>query len=272
MVVTLDDFGFQGSPPSHPLLLDHLATQLLANQWSIRWLHKYIVTSATYQQSSRVRTDALRIDPNNTLLSYFPRMRLDAEIFRDSILQSSGILSVKMFGPPVRPLQPAGIAAAAYGSPKWTPSTGEDRYRRSLYTYTKRTAPFAMFNTFDAPSGESCTAKRNRSNTALQALTVLNDVMFLDVAKQLGTKLSRLQSTPKVKTERAFMRILCRPPTELELRTVQKYYQSLVDEYKASPKEATAFVGIEGQDAVDAAAWTGVVRVLFSTDEAINKN
>ena len=272
LVVTLDDFGFQGSPPSHPLLLDHLATQLLANQWSIRWLHKYIVSSATYQQSSRVRTDALRIDPNNTWLSYFPRMRLDAEIFRDSILQSSGILSVKMFGPPVRPLQPAGIAAAAYGSPKWTPSTGEDRYRRSLYTYTKRTAPFAMFNTFDAPSGESCTAKRNRSNTALQALTVLNDVMFLDVAKQLGTKLSRLQSTPKVKTERAFMRILCRPPTELELRTVQKYYQSLVDEYKASPKEATAFVGIEGQDAVDAAAWTGVVRVLFSTDEAINKN
>lgn len=272
LVVTLDDFGFQGSPPSHPLLLDHLATQLVANQWSIRWLHKYIVTSATYQQASRVRSDVLRIDPNNTLLSYFPRMRLDAEVFRDSVLHSSGLLSFKMFGPPVRPLQPSGIAAAAYGSPKWTPSAGEDRYRRSLYTYTKRTAPFAMFNTFDAPSGETCTAKRNRSNTALQALTILNDPMFLDIARQFGTELSKLASGPEVKVEKAFLRILSRPPSNLELSTVQNYFQSLVEEYETTPNKATALVGIEGQEAIRAAAWTGVVRVLFSTDEAINKN
>ncbi len=272
LVATVDDFGFQGSPPSHPLLLDHLATQLIENEWSIQWLHKYIVTSATYQQASRVNPDALTVDPENRLLSYFPRIRLDAEVFRDAVLQSSGLLSPKMYGPPVKPLQPEGIASAAYGSPKWTASTGEDRYRRSLYTYTKRTAPFAMFNTFDAPSGESCTAKRNRSNTALQALTVLNDVMFLDIAKQFGTTLSKQDSSPPTNVEEAFLRILSRPPNEIEMRTVTRYYQSLLNEYKANPKLAKTLVGIEGEAGTEAAAWTGVVRMLFSTDEAINKN
>ena len=177
-----------------------------------------------------------------------------------------------MYGPPVKPLQPEGIASAAYGSPQWIASTGEDRYRRSLYTYTKRTAPFAMFNTFDANSGEFCTAKRNRSNTALQALTVLNDVMFLDIAKQFGTTLSKQDSALPTKMEEAFLRILSRPPNEVEMRTVTKYYQSLITDYKEDPKQAKTLVGIEGQPGIDAAAWTGVVRVLFSTDEAINKN
>ncbi|MBA63383.1 MAG: hypothetical protein CMJ76_13580 [Planctomycetaceae bacterium] len=272
IVATLDDFGFQGSPPTHPLLLDHLATQLVANNWSLRWLHKYIVTSATYQQSSRVKTDARAVDPENQLLSYFPRVRLDAEVFRDAVLQSSGLLSLKMYGPPVRPLQPDGIAAAAYGSPKWIPSTGEDRYRRSLYTYTKRTAPFAMFNTFDAPSGEFCTARRNKSNTALQALTVLNDVMFLDIARQFGTEISRSEDSQENKIRMAFVRVLCRPPTEIEKETIQDYFDSLEEQYRAVPEDATILVGIEGSAAIEAAAWTGVVRVLFSTDEAINKN
>lgn len=272
LVRTVDDFGFQGSPPSHPFLLDHLATQLVKNDWSIRWLHKYIVTSATYQQSSRVNPDASSLDPENRLLSYFPRMRLEAEVFRDSILQSSGLLSLKMYGPPVRPLQPKGIAAAAYGSPQWIPSTGEDRYRRSLYTYTKRTAPFAMFHTFDAPSGEFCTAKRNRSNTALQALTILNDVMFIDIAKQFGTKLSTLKEAEVAKVNTAFLRILCRPPTESEQQSVLNYYKSLHDEYSNKPENAQALIGADGEAAIEAAAWTGVVRVLFSTDEAITKN
>jgi len=272
LVATVDDFGFQGSPPSHPLLLDHLAIQLIKHQWSIQWLHKYIVTSATYQQASRIKPEALTADPENRLLSYFPRIRLDAEVFRDAVLQSSGLLSPKMYGPPVKPLQPAGIASAAYGSPKWIASTGEDRYRRSLYTYTKRTAPFAMFNTFDAPSGEFCTAKRNRSNTALQALTVLNDVMFLDIAKQFGAALSKQDSPLPTKMEEAFLRIFSRPPNEVEMRTVTKYFHSLIKEYKEDPKLAKTLVGIEGEPGIDAAAWTGVVRVLFSTDEAINKN
>ncbi len=272
LVTTLGDFGFQGSAPSHPLLLDHLAIQLAEHQWSLRWLHKYIVTSATYQQSSRVKADALATDPDNTLLSYFPRVRLEAEIFRDSILHSAGLLSRKMYGPPVRPIQPEGITAAAYGSPKWIPSAGEDRYRRSIYTYTKRTAPFAMFNTFDAPSGEFCTAKRNSSNTALQALTILNDVMFLDVARQFGTEIARLEVGDDEKLDAAFLRILCRPPTPEERGAVAEYYQSLLDEYKSNPEQAQAFVKRENEAAINDAAWTGVVRILFSTDEAINKN
>nr|MCS5630292.1 PSD1 and planctomycete cytochrome C domain-containing protein [Pirellulaceae bacterium] len=194
IVRTLDDFGFQGQPPSHPQLLDHLASSLVANDWSIKWLHKYIVTSATYQQSSVVDADEYKQDPSNQWLSRFPRSRIDAEIIRDASLLSAGILSDKMFGPPVKPPQPAGITETAYGSPKWVSSNGEDRYRRSIYTKVKRTAPFAMGLTFDAPSGEYCTARRDKSNTALQALTLLNDVMFMEISQSTALQLTNTKS------------------------------------------------------------------------------
>ena len=276
IVRTLDDFGFQGQPPSHLQLLDHLASSLVANDWSIKWLHKYIVTSATYQQSSIVDADERRKDPSNIWLSRFPRTRLDAEIIRDASLISAGILSDKMFGPPVKPPQPAGITETAYGSPKWQASTGEDRYRRSIYTKVKRTAPFAMGLTFDAPSGEFCTARRDKSNTALQALTLLNDVMFMEISQSTAVQLtntkSKLESSDRAIATHAFRRILTRPPTPTELDDILAFYHHQLAEFISNKVATQAVVGTTENATAQRAAWTMVVRALFSLDETVTKN
>ena len=155
--------------------------------WSVKRLQRLIVTSATYRQSSRVTPDLVQRDPQNVLLARGPRVRLEAELIRDAALHAAGLLSTKMGGPGVYPPQPASITTeGTYGALPWTPSPGEDRYRRSLYTYSKRTAPFAMYATFDAPSGEACLARRESSNSPLQALTLLNDTIFLEAAQALG--------------------------------------------------------------------------------------
>mgnify|MGYP001486431874 CR=1 FL=1 len=272
IVSTLDDFGFQGEPPTHPDLLDHLATKLLDNDWSLQWLHKYIVSSATYQQASTVRPEILEIDPSNTWLTRSPRTRLEAEVIRDSNLKSAGLLSSTMFGPPVRPPQPDGTTSTAYGSPKWTASEGEDRYRRSIYTYMKRTAPFAMLSTFDAPSGEACIARRDRSNTALQALTLMNDVMFMETARQMGSNLADKGQDIDQTATSAFRRILTRPPSEEELSTIVDFFKQQHDRFAADPDSARKVAGTETERVISSAAWTMVVRVLFSTDEAITRN
>ncbi|MEE2991277.1 MAG: PSD1 and planctomycete cytochrome C domain-containing protein [Planctomycetota bacterium] len=272
IVSTLDDFGFQGEPPTHPDLLDHLATKLLDNDWSLQWLHKYIVSSATYQQASTVRPEILEIDPSNTWLTRSPRSRLEAEVIRDANLKSAEILSSTMFGPPVRPPQPDGTTSTAYGSPKWTASEGEDRYRRSIYTYMKRTAPFAMLSTFDAPSGEACIARRDRSNTALQALTLMNDVMFMETARQMGSNLADKGQDIDQTATTAFRRILTRPPSEEELSTIVDFFKQQHDRFAADPDSARKVAGTKTERMIASAAWTMVVRVLFSTDEAITRN
>jgi hypothetical protein len=272
IVSTLDDFGFQGEPPTHPDLLDHLATKLLDNNWSLQWLHKYIVSSATYQQASTVRPEILEIDPANIWLTRSPRSRLEAEVIRDANLKSAEILSSTMFGPPVRPPQPAGTTSTAYGSPKWTASEGENRYRRSIYTYMKRTAPFAMLSTFDAPSGEACIARRDRSNTALQALTLMNDVMFMETARKMGSNLADKEQDIDQTATTAFRRILTRPPSEEELSTIVDFFRQQHDRFAADPDSARKVAGTETQRVIASAAWTMVVRVLFSTDEAITRN
>jgi len=272
IVATVDDFGFQGEPPTHPDLLDHLATKLLDHDWSIKWLHKYIVTSATYQQASSIRPNLLEIDQANMWLTRYPRTRLEAEVIRDASLKSSGILSSTMFGPPVRPPQPEGTTSTAYGSPKWTASKGEDRYRRSIYTYMKRTAPFAMLSTFDAPSGESCIARRDRSNTALQALTLMNDVMFMEIAGRMGSDLAGMKLDAGPTARMAFRRILTRPPSEEELSAIVEFYQQQHDRFASNPDSARQVAGAETQQVINSAAWTMVVRALFSTDEAITRN
>jgi len=272
IVATVDDFGFQGEPPTHPALLDHLATRLLENDWSIKWLHKYIVSSATYQQASWIRPDLLEIDPSNTWLSCFPRTRMEAEVIRDNNLKSAGILSKKMFGQPVRPPQPDGTASTAYGSPSWTASEGEDRYRRSIYTYMKRTAPFAMLSTFDAPSGESCIARRDRSNTALQALTLLNDVMFMETSRLMGRDLAEMKLEIRAGAITAFRRILTRPPADDELSMIVIFYKQQHDRFTADLESAKAVAGHEGPGVLDTASWTMVVRALFSLDEAVTRN
>ena len=177
LVQTTEDFGYQGSPPTHPDLLDWLAIEFLRQNWSMKAMHRLIATSATYRQSSEVTPQALAKDPENKLLSRAPRVRLEAELVRDTELKAAGLLTEKIGGPSVFPPQPASVTTeGTYGGLSWNVSTGPDRYRRGLYTFTKRTAPFAMLSTFDAPSGEACVARREVTNTPLQALTLLNDV------------------------------------------------------------------------------------------------
>lgn len=272
LVATLDDFGFQGSSPSHPELLDHLATNLMKADWDLREIHKSIVLSATYQQSSILPEMTQSKDPGNVWLSYMPRLRIDAEVIRDSILLSSGLLSKKMFGPPVKPLQPDGISDIAFGSPKWQASDGEDRYRRSIYTYSKRTTPFAMFSTFDAPSGESCVARRGRSNSALQALTLLNDVMFMDAARRFGTEVHSMNGSETEKISQLFIRLLNRDPTREETADVMAFYLGRLVEFERDQESAVALMGEDISTVSEVAAWTLVCRALFSLDEVVMRN
>ncbi len=189
LVSSAGDFGTQSDPPTHPHLLDWLACELMDQGWSLKQLHRLIVTSATYQQASSGNRDLWEADPLNRELARGPRYRLDAEIIRDTMLFACKLLSQKMGGPGIYPPQPASVTALAYGETPWNASDGEDRYRRSIYTFSKRTAPFAAYTVFDATSGESCTARRDRSNTPLQALTLLNDAMYLEMSRDLADRL-----------------------------------------------------------------------------------
>ncbi len=194
LVRTAEDFGYQGEPPTHPELLDWLALELPRQGFSMKQMHKLIVMSSTYQQSSAATPELLTNDPENRLLAHGPRVRLEAEVIRDAAMRISGLLSVRVGGPSVFPPQPAGVTTeGTYGGLDWKASPGGNRYRRGLYTFTKRTAPFAMATTFDAPSGEVCVARREVSNTPLQALTLLNDPVFEEAAQALGRLMARAE-------------------------------------------------------------------------------
>ncbi len=186
IVPTAGDFGYQSQLPSHPELLDYLAVRLMDDGWSLKSLHRLIVSSRTYQQDALISPEALAKDPENIWLARGPRFRMSGEMIRDMVLASSGLLSRKLGGPSVHPPQPSSVTAAAYGGARWKASQGESRYRRSLYTFMKRTAPFAAYLAFDGPTGEQCLPRRDRSNTPIQALTLLNDEMFIEAARALA--------------------------------------------------------------------------------------
>ncbi len=272
IVRTTGDFGLQGELPTHPALLDWLAIELMERGWSQKQLHRMIVTSATYRQSSHVTSDRLQADPDNRWLSRAPRLRLDAEVLRDSALRASGSLSEKMGGPGVRPAQPEGVTEVAYGSPSWQPSEGEDRYRRSIYTFLKRTAPFAMFATFDAPSGEACTARRDVSNTPLQALTLLNDVMFVEASQALGRLVIRRADKDPARIRLMFRRILTRPPNAEESMLLGDFVRRQRERFAESQTAASQLAGDDLEDVCEQAAWTALARALFSLDEAVTRN
>jgi hypothetical protein len=254
LVETVDDFGAQGTPPTHPQLLDWLAVELVAGGWRLKHIHRLIVTSATYRQSSQVRREDLEHDPGNRWLARAPRFRLEAEILRDAALVAAGKLSTKMFGPPVRPPQPPSVTEVAFGGSAWRASEGEDRFRRSIYTFQKRTAPFAFHATFDAPSGESCTARRHESNTPLQALALLNDPMMVELARAFGSELAAVaaESGTDAALRLAFRRVLTRPPTDRELASLREFVQR--------------------QRERQADEWTALARVLPCLDEAMTRN
>lgn len=192
IVETENDFGILGSPPSHPELLDWLAIELQRNGWSLKHMHRLIVTSDTYKQSSSVTETLLKADPNNYLLGRQQRMRLEAELIRDVALSVSGLLSSKLGGPPVFPPIPDGVMNRGQVSRSWTVSPGEDRFRRGLYTFTYRATPPPSLNVFDAPDGFSTCTRRSRSNTPLQALTLLNDGAFIEFAEALQDRIETI--------------------------------------------------------------------------------
>jgi hypothetical protein len=272
IVKTSQDFGYQGEMPSHPELLDWLAVEFMKEGWSLKKLHKLIVTSATYQQSSTVTPALLAKDAENKWLARAPRTRLEAEIVRDSVLKSTGLLCPKMGGPGVFPPQPDGVVDAAYGKFEWVPSKGEDRYRRAIYTFTKRTAPFAMYGTFDAPSGETCVARRDVSNTPLQALTLMNDVMLVEATQALGKRTAQQQGDTEARIVFMFRRVLSRTPNADEIAALKAFLEAQQQRFASKQLDAAAVSGSKDVGSVDHATWTLLARALFNLDEFVTRS
>jgi hypothetical protein len=276
IVRTVEDFGSQGDLPTHPELLDWLATELLAQGWNLKAFLKELVTSATYCQSSRVSPELLERDPANLLLARGPRYRMPAEEVRDQALFVSGLLSEKMYGPPVRPPQPSlGLSAAFGSSLDWKTSEGEDRYRRALYIEWRRTNPYASLATFDAPNREVCALKRPRSNTPLQALVTLNDPVYVEAAQSLARRMAQSSGSTPDKVTFGFELCLSRLPRENELERLVKLYDEAREDYAKDQENAKKFAtdplgpDYTGIDVASLAALTAVGNVLLNLDETL---
>ena len=269
------DFGTQSAPPTHPELLDWLAVELRdggpnpGDEWDAKRLHRLIVTSATYRQTSDATDARLAADPENKLLARGPRHRLEAELVRDAALAASGLLVERVGGAPVMPPQPDSVTALAYGGFQWTPAVGADRFRRSVYTFAKKTAPFAAFAVFDAPSGELCTADRGRSNTPLQALTLLNDAMFVEYARALAARVVTAEPTAEGRATALFRAALTRRPTDPERAAIAAF--AATQRRRAEAGELDAAQLTHGPADPDLAAWTLAARAVLNLDEAVSK-
>jgi mono/diheme cytochrome c family protein len=283
LVRTTEDFGSQGEPPSHPELLDYLAVQYRDEGWDLKRMLKRLVLSATYRQSSRVTKDRLARDPENRLLSRGPRFRLDAEMLRDQALFVSGLLVEKAGGPSVKPPQPAGLwEAVGYtgsNTKNFVPDRGHEKvHRRSLYTFWKRTAPPPEMNTFDAPSRESCIVRRERTNTPLQALLLMNDPQYVEAARTLAQRvLKEGGSTPEERVTLLFRLTTARCPDAKEMAETLSTYRDHLATFTRDVAKAKQLIAV-GELKPDAklnpselAAWTMIANLLLNLDEVINK-
>ncbi|MBX9677900.1 MAG: PSD1 and planctomycete cytochrome C domain-containing protein [Gemmataceae bacterium] len=280
LVDTPEDFGMRCKIPMHVELLDWLAADFAGEgKWDVKRLLKMMVTSAAYRQSSKTTAEALEKDPNNFLYARGPRFRSQAETVRDQALAVAGLLSPKVGGPSVYPPQPKlGLSAAFGPGTDWTTSSGEDKYRRGVYTSWRRTIPYPSMTTFDAPNRTVCAVKRPRSNTPLQALVTLNDPVFVEAAQALARRMVKEGGdTPESRIRMAFRLTLVRPPQEGELRRLVTLYQSARAEYAKNAKEAAIFATDPigplpaGMDAADLAAYTLVGNVVLNLDETFAK-
>ncbi len=283
LVSTSEDLGSQCDAPSHPELLDWLAVAFMDNGWSMKALHRAIVTSSTYRQSSTVRAEHQAKDPANRLLARGPRFRVDAEVVRDIALAASGLLDARIGGPSVQPPAPDFLfqPPASYGPKTWKETTGPGRYRRALYTFRYRSVPFPMLQAFDAPNGDFACVRRTRSNTPLQALTTLNEPIFLECARNLA--LRTLWEGGRTDVERmttAFRRCLARMPTDAELaslmglleRQTSRFAREGAGPWDLAANDPKAPPPLpEGVPPARLAAWTAVARVLLNLDETITK-
>ncbi|HUQ93668.1 MAG TPA: PSD1 and planctomycete cytochrome C domain-containing protein [Bryobacteraceae bacterium] len=274
LVLTSEDFGKQGAPPTHPELLDWLAVQFQDSGWNTKKIIKLIVTSAAYRQSSQVRPDLREKDPQNQLLARQSRLRLPAEIIRDQGLAVSGLLSPKIGGPSVHPPQPAAVAMEAFETP-WTASRGPDRYRRGIYTWLQRTAPFAQFLTFDAPDPTRACARRERSNTPLQALTLLNDPVFVEMAQAFAERLLRERPdlSPEQRIDYAYRISLGRPARPAEVTRLRQYFDAQRAIFLKERDSASTFFGwsVANLGKEEIAAWAGVASVILNLDEFVTR-
>ncbi|MED5447506.1 MAG: DUF1549 and DUF1553 domain-containing protein [Planctomycetota bacterium] len=276
LVRSSDDFGIRGERPSHPRLLDWLSSEFRDRGWSVKRMHRLIVTSATYRQSSIHRRELETTDPGNRLLARQLSKRVSAEVIRDTALQVSGLLSRHLGGPSVRPPQPESVTSEAYGN-SWVTSTGVDRYRRAIYTFIQRTTPFAQGKTFDAPSpGKTCT-HRERSNTPLQALTLLNDPVFVECAQSLAAGM--LEQSPAEDTARLqwlMRRCLCREGTEMELERLRAHLASQRQIFSngEAAESAGRVAGAASRHAApdEAAAWVVIASVFMNLHEFITRD
>jgi hypothetical protein len=284
LVKTSNDFGAQGEPPSHPELLDWLAVDFIESGWDVKRLVRELTLSAAYRQTSHVEPELYRRDPENRLLARGARFRLDAEMLRDQALFASGLLVEKMGGPGVKPPQPAGLwEAVGYSGSntvKFVPDEGHEKiHRRTLYTFIKRTAPPPEMNTFDAPSRESCIVRRERTNTPLQALLLLNDPQYVEAARGLAERTLR-EGGDSVEQRARFLfhTATCRQPQIDELTDLVEAYRQELEHYQANPKAAEELVASgslpadEKLDRSELAAWTMAANVVLNLDEVVTRN
>jgi hypothetical protein len=279
LVRTSEEFGAQGELPSHPELLDWLATELIAARWDIKSYLKLLVTSAAYRQSAKVTPELFEKDPDNRLLARGPRVRMTAEMIRDQALFAAGLLSPKMLGPSVKPPQPnLGINAAFGGSIDWQTSDGEDKYRRGVYTTWRRSNPYPSMSTFDAPNRDICIVRRARTNTPLQALVTLNDPVYIEAAQGLARRMiEKGGATVAEKAAFGFRACLVRPPSDAEVRRLEKLHEDAKSKFGNNVGKANLLATNplgplpKGIDVFDAAAWTVVANVLLNLDEMVMK-
>jgi mono/diheme cytochrome c family protein len=283
LVKTAEDFGAQGEPPSHPELLDWLAVEFREDGWDVKRFMKRLVMSATYRQSARVTADRLAKDPDNRLLSRGPRFRLDAETLRDQALFVGGMLVERLGGPSVKPPQPRGLwEAVAYtgsNTARFTPDTGPEKvHRRSLYTFWKRTSPPPQMTALDAPSRESCTVRRERTDTPLQALLLLNEKQYVECARGLAERVLREGgATPEARVAYLFRLATARRPDAKEAAELLSVYRDSLAEYSRDVEAARKLISV-GETKPDAklnpaelAAWTVVANLVLNLDEVLNK-
>ncbi|MCW5776588.1 MAG: DUF1553 domain-containing protein, partial [Phycisphaeraceae bacterium] len=286
LVRTSEDFGAQSEWPSHPELLDWLAVEFVESGWDVKGLVRLILTSSVYRQSSRVTADRLEADAENRLLSRGARFRLGAEAVRDTALAASGLLVERMGGPGVRPYQPPDVwkdvaydpFGQEFSGQVYVESGGEDLYRRSMYTYRKRTAPHPAMAVFDAPNFETCIVRRGRTNTPLQALNLMNDPTYVEVARSLAERAMRAEGGAEDRLAFIFARTLGRAPTGAEAGVLLGAYERELASFRAdgAAAEALLSVGASGRDtmldAAEHAAWTMVCTTVMNLDEFITKN
>jgi hypothetical protein len=295
LVKTVEDFGTQGELPSHPELLDYLATEFAApartnakqrRAWDVKALVRDIVTSATYRQSAQVSPALLAKDPENRLLARGPRLRLQAEFIRDQALALSGLLNRQIGGKSVSPYQPAGLWSelmSRQDGKNWTAqeydqSHGEDLYRRSMYTFWKRTCPPPQLSTFDAPDRETCTVRRARTNTPLQALILLNDPTYVEASRKLGERMMKEGgATPGARLAFAFELATARKPTHQETAVLLRIYEQHLAKYRTDAAAAKNLLAVgeaprdEKLDAAELAASALVASVILNLDEVVTK-